>query len=67
MPCYLADAEGEILAMKAVTLFPHNREHAGLPNVLGFLVLYNPATGEPLAFMDAEHLTSRRTAAGCAA
>jgi ornithine cyclodeaminase/alanine dehydrogenase-like protein (mu-crystallin family) len=66
MPCYLRDAEGEVLAMKAVTIFPHNRETRDLPTTLGFVVLYDPATGQPLAFIEAELLTARRTAAGCA-
>ena len=52
--------------MKAVTIFPHNRESFDCPTTLGFVVLYNPATGQPLAFLEAEHLTARRTAAGCA-
>jgi alanine dehydrogenase len=66
MPCYLSDESGEVLALKAVTIFPRNREAFDCPTTLGFVVLYNPSTGQPLAFMEAEHLTSRRTAAGCA-
>ncbi|HLK13323.1 MAG TPA: ornithine cyclodeaminase family protein [Fimbriimonadaceae bacterium] len=65
MPCYLNDAEGEVLAMKAVTLYPRNRAR-GLESVLGFITLYDAATGDPLAFIDAATVTARRTAAGCA-
>lgn len=66
MPCYLHDDSGEVLCMKAVTIYPGNGAKHGLPTTLGFLTLYNPETGEPLAFIDAEHLTATRTAAGSA-
>jgi ornithine cyclodeaminase len=53
------------LTAKLVTLFPHN---AGgpLPTHQALLAAFDPATGEPLAIMDATSITELRTAAGSA-
>lgn len=57
---------GNAVAMKWVNSHPHNRERHGLPTVIGTLVLTDPATGWPLAIMDATVLTAFRTGAGAA-
>ena len=57
---------GNSVAMKWVNSHPHNRERHGLPTVIGTLILTDPATGWPLAIMDATVLTAFRTGAGAA-
>jgi ornithine cyclodeaminase len=63
MPGYVPSAGA--LAAKLVTLFPRN---AGgpLPTHQALLGAFDPATGEPVAVMDATAITTRRTAAGSA-
>jgi len=63
MPGYVPSAGA--LAAKLVTLFPRN---AGgpLPTHQALLGAFDPATGEPVAVMDATAITERRTAAGSA-
>ncbi len=56
MPGYL---EGVGLATKLVTIFPGNVEQ---PSHMGVIVHFDPATGAPLAVMDAEVITEERTA-----
>jgi ornithine cyclodeaminase/alanine dehydrogenase-like protein (mu-crystallin family) len=53
---------GGIFGAKLVTLFPNN---AGtrLPTHQGIIVLFNSATGEPIAMMDGRMITEMRTAA----
>ena len=64
MPGYLA-ASGA-LAIKVVSVAPANASR-GLPNVLGTLLLLDPASGALLAVMDARLITEARTAAVSAA
>lgn len=56
MPGYLA---GVGLAAKLVSIFPDNTD---VPSHQGLLALFDDATGTPLAIMDAEVITERRTA-----
>ncbi len=53
------------LGVKIVTVFPRNRER-GLASVGALYVLLDGATGHPLALLDGEALTLRRTGAASA-
>ena len=53
------------LGVKIVTVFPRNRER-GVPSVAALYVLMDGATGHPMALIDGEALTLRRTAAASA-
>lgn len=54
--------EQKKLGVKLVTVAPDNRQH-GLPTVHALYVLSDTASGVPLAMIDGEVLTLRRTAA----
>jgi ornithine cyclodeaminase/alanine dehydrogenase-like protein (mu-crystallin family) len=56
---------GESLGVKIVTVFPGNRAR-GLASVSALYLLMDHATGHPLALIDGESLTLRRTAAASA-
>jgi ornithine cyclodeaminase/alanine dehydrogenase-like protein (mu-crystallin family) len=58
MPGYAAG----VLETKLVTVF-HDNEAKGLPSHQALIVLFDPATGSPLALMDGTHITATRTAA----
>jgi len=55
----------EALAMKVLTLFPGNHAR-GLDSHLGFVLLFDGQSGEPLAILDASSVTGIRTAAASA-
>jgi ornithine cyclodeaminase len=57
--------EGEALGVKIVTAFPGNAQR-GAATVAATYVLLDGATGHPLALIDGEALTLRRTAAASA-
>jgi ornithine cyclodeaminase/alanine dehydrogenase-like protein (mu-crystallin family) len=57
--------DGTGLGVKLVTVFPHNRAR-GLPSVSALYVLLDNTTGHPLALVDGEALTLRRTGAASA-
>ncbi len=60
MPSYLPSAG---LAVKLVTLFPHNRDrHTHQAAIMAF----DPANGTPVALMDGTYITATRTAAASA-
>jgi len=59
MPSYVSGSAG----VKWVNSHPENPHRHGLPAVLGMYILSDPATGEPLAVMDATYLTATRTGA----
>lgn len=50
------------LALKAVTVYPGNAA-AGLPTIHALVMVFDAATGRPLAMMDGEYLTALRTGA----
>jgi ornithine cyclodeaminase len=54
--------DGHGVGVKIVTVYPRNRER-GLASVSALYVLLDGATGHPLALIDGEALTLRRTAA----
>jgi len=62
MPAVTADAMGA----KLVCFYPKNAA-AGRPTHLATIVLFDPATGAPLAFLDGRLITEMRTAAVSAA
>jgi ornithine cyclodeaminase/alanine dehydrogenase-like protein (mu-crystallin family) len=57
--------EGGDIGVKLVTVFPRNRGR-GLATVASLYVLLDGATGRPLALIDAEPLTLKRTSAASA-
>jgi len=59
MPAYLKGACG----LKWVCVYPQNPQNYGLPSIIGLLIYSDPATGMPMAIMEASSLTSYRTAA----
>lgn len=62
MPAWRAGAE---IGVKLVTVFPRNLAK-GIASVSALYVLLNGATGHPLALIDGEAITLRRTAAASA-
>ena len=56
---------GGFLGIKTVTITPANAAR-GLPGLFSTYMLYNAQTGEPVAQMDGNEITSRRTAAASA-
>lgn len=59
MPAWRAGAR---LGLKTVTIFPGNTSH-GLPGLHSLYTLFDARTGVPLAQLDGNEITSRRTAA----
>lgn len=53
------------LGVKTVAIFPGNTQH-GLPGLHSSYILYNARTGQPLALLDGDTITARRTAAASA-
>ncbi len=60
MPAYMSDLGG--MGIKIVSVFPNNI-NCGKPTISAVVLLNNVETGEPLAIMDATHLTALRTGA----
>ena len=56
---------GQRLGVKTVSIFPGNA-HQGLPGLHSVYILYDARTGQPLAVLDGDTITSRRTAAASA-
>lgn len=56
---------GKRLGVKTVSIFPSNHIH-GLPGLHSVFILYDATTGAPLAILDGDVITSRRTAAASA-
>ena len=57
------DASSGVLGCKLVTLFPGNRDR---PTHQAAIVVFDPATGTPVALMDGTYITATRTAAASA-
>ena len=62
MPAWQAD---RYLGIKTVNIFPGNSAK-GLPGLFSTYVLYDARTGQPLAHIDGNEITARRTAAASA-
>ena len=58
MPAYMPDRH---MSVKLVTVF---HENTTVPAHQATITLFDSATGTPIAFMDGEHITAMRTAAG---
>jgi len=56
---------GQRFGLKTVMVFPGNSAR-GLPGLHSTYLLYDAATGEPLAQLDGDQITTRRTAAAAA-
>src|SRR3972149_4443472 len=63
MPAYVRSSD--IAGLKWISGFPDNPSR-GLPYISGLMILNDPATGVPLAVMDASWITAVRTGAGTA-
>lgn len=59
MPAWQADG---LYGVKTVNVFPGNRDR-GLPGLFATYQLFDAATGQPLALLDGNEITARRTAA----
>ena len=62
MPGYAA---GLAMGVKLVSVFPEN-DASGLPSHQALIVLFDPATGSPVAIMDGTRITAIRTAGAAA-
>jgi ornithine cyclodeaminase/alanine dehydrogenase-like protein (mu-crystallin family) len=60
MPAYMPERH---MSVKLVTVF-HENEHQNLPSHQATITLFDSETGTPIAFLDGEHITAMRTAAG---
>ncbi len=56
---------GGLMGIKTVNIFPGNSQR-GLPGLHALYALYDARTGQPLAMLDGDEITSRRTAAASA-
>ncbi len=63
MPAYVRSSD--IAGLKWISGFPDNPSR-GLPYITGLMILNDPATGVPLAVMDASWITAVRTGAATA-
>src|SRR4030067_660462 len=66
MPVFLQDESGEALAVKIVSLFPHNPGR-GLPLIQAAVLVLEADTGRPLALLEGSTLTAIRTGAASGA
>ncbi|CAE6696254.1 bifunctional Delta(1)-pyrroline-2-carboxylate/Delta(1)-piperideine-2-carboxylate reductase [Paraburkholderia domus] len=57
--------KGRRLGVKTVSIYPNNRSR-GLPGLHSTYILFDAETGAPLAMLDGDTITSRRTAAASA-
>jgi alanine dehydrogenase len=64
MPSYVEDLD--TAAVKIVNVHANNFKEHGMRTVMATLLLVDPRTGAPLAFMDATHITGMRTGAASA-
>jgi ornithine cyclodeaminase/alanine dehydrogenase-like protein (mu-crystallin family) len=60
MPAYMPNRH---MSVKLVTVF-HENPASGVPAHQATITLFDSDTGTPIAFMDGEHITAMRTAAG---
>ncbi len=65
MPAFV-HADDEALAIKVVSVFPHNHQH-GLPMINAAVLVLDPKTGVPQAILEGGTLTAIRTGAASGA
>lgn len=66
MPAFVNSAGGQALAVKVVSVFPHNPEK-GLPLIYAAVMVLDAESGIPLALLEGGTLTAIRTGAGAGA
>ena len=66
MPAFVDDEAGQALAVKVVSVFPHNPQ-MGLPLIHAAVMVLEAGTGRPLALMEGGSLTAIRTGAASGA
>jgi ornithine cyclodeaminase len=66
MPAFVQDEQGSALAVKVVSVFPHNPGR-GLPLIYAAVLVLEADTGRPLALMEGGSLTAIRTGAASGA
>jgi ornithine cyclodeaminase len=66
MPAYIQDEAGEALAVKVVSVFPHNPER-GEPLIYAAVLVLEPDSGKPAALLEGGMLTAIRTGAASGA
>jgi ornithine cyclodeaminase/alanine dehydrogenase-like protein (mu-crystallin family) len=65
MPAWQTGAGGGFYAVKVINIAPGNAAR-GLPGLHASVLLHDAATGRPLALLDGDEITARRTAAASA-
>lgn len=66
MPAYVQTQNGEALAVKIVSLFPHNPSR-GLAYIQAAVLVFDPESGRALALLEGSSLTAIRTGAASGA
>jgi len=66
MPAYLQEQDSEALAVKIVSVYPHNAA-AGLPLIHAAVLVLEADTGRPIALLEGGELTASRTGAASGA
>jgi ornithine cyclodeaminase len=66
MPAFVQDEQGDSLAVKIVTLYPHNSE-LHLPFIHALVIAFDPESGRPEAIIEGSSLTAIRTGAASGA
>jgi len=66
MPAFVQGNDGDALAVKIVSLFPHNLER-GIAFIQAAVFALEPDTGRPVALLEGNTLTAIRTGAGSGA
>jgi alanine dehydrogenase len=66
MPAFVNSADAQALAVKVVSVFPHNPQK-GNPLIYAAVLVLEAETGKPLALMEGGALTAIRTGAGAGA
>ncbi|MCB8967266.1 MAG: ornithine cyclodeaminase family protein [Ardenticatenaceae bacterium] len=66
MPAFVQDEAGDALAVKVVSVFPHNVDK-GLPLIHAAVLVLEAETGRPLTLLEGGTLTAIRTGAGAGA
>lgn len=62
MPAFVNDKKNQALAVKVVSIFPHNLQH-NLPLIFATVLVLEPDTGKPVALLEGSSLTAIRTGA----